>query len=84
MANAGPNTNGSQFFITVCPCPWLDNKVFSFNNIIFNWPIKSKHTIFGEVYRGMEIVLKISQVSVNAKTDKPWEDITIINANVVN
>ena len=43
-----------------------------------------QHTIFGEVYRGMEIVLKISQSSVNAKTDKPWEDITIINANVVN
>ena len=43
-----------------------------------------KHTIFGEVTRGMEIVLKISQMSVNAKTDKPWEDITILSATVTN
>ncbi len=61
MANAGPNTNGSQFFVVTAEAtPWLDGK----------------HTVFGRVTSGMEVVDTISQVATDAN-DKPLEAVVI-------
>lgn len=65
MANAGPNTNGSQFFITSVPTPWLDGR----------------HTIFGQVVQGQEIIAKIEQVQRN-RQDRPLKDVTITKLTI--
>lgn len=95
MANAGPNTNGSQFFIVQAPPlpedakAWMQQNNFS-GNVIDQYMkvggapwLDNMHTVFGEVFEGMDVVDKIAAVEVDSPdTNKPLKDVKILSIEI--
>lgn len=83
MGNRGVNTNGSQFFITEVPTPWLDG--FDANGDLKNCenPRVGCHNVFGELVMGLEIQDSISNVEVNKSNNKPNQDVVMQEVNII-
>lgn len=92
MANAGPDTNGSQFFITQCP----DTNISGYENSLTplqremyetygGYPsLTGGYTVFGQVYEGMDVVDAISHVETDSTTNAPLKPVTISNITIEN
>ncbi|REE24827.1 peptidylprolyl isomerase [Winogradskyella pacifica] len=83
MANSGPNSNGSQFFITEKVTPWLDG--YDENGVLRDCenPRVACHSVFGELVKGLNILDTISNVKVAPRTNKPLEDVIIKKLNII-